>query len=156
MTGNARADALHSEPENGASPEKARAGESPPSGRLKGFVRIGFCRVPPVTAAACEYARFREGAFCAPRWVVPRSLAFVPRKFSALGRGFIFCHTYTSKGRKDTMKNVTSAELRAMFLRFYKEKGHYRLQPENSTMEPIIVDDCRILGKVIAVVRHLS
>jgi hypothetical protein len=37
MTGNARAGALYSEPENGASPEKARAGESPPSGRLKGF-----------------------------------------------------------------------------------------------------------------------
>ena len=36
MTGNARAGALQSEPEFGASPEKARAGESPPSRRLKG------------------------------------------------------------------------------------------------------------------------
>ena len=31
--------------------------------------------------------------------------------------------------------------------RFYKEEGHIRLQPENDTMEPIIVSDCEILGK---------
>ena len=36
---------------------------------------------------------------------------------------------------------------------FYRENGHIRLQPENDTMEPIIVDDCRILGKVFAVMR---
>ena len=37
---------------------------------------------------------------------------------------------------------------------FYKEKGHFRLQPENSTMEPIIVTETAILGKVISVVRN--
>ena len=37
---------------------------------------------------------------------------------------------------------------------FYKEDGYYRLQPENDTMEPIIVkDDLKILGKVIGVFR---
>jgi repressor LexA len=36
---------------------------------------------------------------------------------------------------------------------FYKENGHYRLQPENDTMDPIIVDDCQILGKVFGVFR---
>ena len=36
---------------------------------------------------------------------------------------------------------------------FYKENGHIRLQPENDTMEPIIVDDCTILGKVFGVFR---
>ncbi|MDD6324276.1 MAG: transcriptional repressor LexA [Lachnospiraceae bacterium] len=36
---------------------------------------------------------------------------------------------------------------------YYKENGHYRLQPENDTMEPIIVDDCQILGKVFGVFR---
>ncbi|MCR5398838.1 MAG: transcriptional repressor LexA [Lachnospiraceae bacterium] len=36
---------------------------------------------------------------------------------------------------------------------FYKERGHIRLQPENDTMEPIIVDDCQILGKVFGVFR---
>ncbi len=36
---------------------------------------------------------------------------------------------------------------------FYKEDGHIRLQPENDTMEPIIVDHCEILGKVFGVFR---
>ncbi len=36
---------------------------------------------------------------------------------------------------------------------FYKENGHIRLQPENDTMDPIIVDDCMILGKVFGVYR---
>ena len=39
---------------------------------------------------------------------------------------------------------------------FYKENGHYRLQPENDTMDPIIVPDCQILGKVIGIFRFLS
>lgn len=37
---------------------------------------------------------------------------------------------------------------------FYKENGHFRLQPENSTMEPIIVDEVYILGRVISVQRY--
>ena len=36
---------------------------------------------------------------------------------------------------------------------FYKEKGHIRLQPENDNMDPIIVDNCAILGKVFGVLR---
>ncbi len=36
---------------------------------------------------------------------------------------------------------------------FYKEKGYIRLQPENDTYEPIIVDDVTILGKVIGLYR---
>ena len=38
---------------------------------------------------------------------------------------------------------------------FYKEKDYIRLQPENSTMDPIIVPDCKILGKVIGVFRRM-
>ncbi len=37
---------------------------------------------------------------------------------------------------------------------FYKEDGHIRLQPENDTMDPIIVDDCVILGKLVALYRN--
>ncbi len=37
---------------------------------------------------------------------------------------------------------------------FYKEDGHYRLQPENDTMEPIILEQCEILGKVIGLKRY--
>lgn len=36
---------------------------------------------------------------------------------------------------------------------YYKEKGHIRLQPENDEMDPIIVENCQILGKVFGVLR---
>ena len=36
---------------------------------------------------------------------------------------------------------------------FYKEAGHIRLQPENDSMEPIIVENCEIIGKVFGVFR---
>lgn len=36
---------------------------------------------------------------------------------------------------------------------FYKENGYIRLQPENDTMDPIIVEDCQILGRVFGVLR---
>lgn len=38
---------------------------------------------------------------------------------------------------------------------FYKEDGYFRLQPENDTMEPIILTECTILGKVIGLYRKL-
>lgn len=38
---------------------------------------------------------------------------------------------------------------------FYKEKDHIRLQPENDTMEPIILPNCTILGKAIGLYRYL-
>ena len=36
---------------------------------------------------------------------------------------------------------------------YYKEKDHYRLQPENSSMDPIIVDEVIILGRVVGLFR---
>lgn len=43
----------------------------------------------------------------------------------------------------------------ATMKRFYREKDHIRLQPENSSMDPIITRDCSIAGKVVAVFRRL-
>ncbi len=40
--------------------------------------------------------------------------------------------------------------------KFYKEDGHYRLQPENDFMEPIITDHVEILGKVIGLLRMMT
>lgn len=36
---------------------------------------------------------------------------------------------------------------------FYKENGHYRLQPENDALDPIIVDEVEVLGKVVGLFR---
>ncbi len=38
---------------------------------------------------------------------------------------------------------------------FYKEKNHIRLQPENNSMKPIILNNCMILGKAIGLYRNL-
>ena len=55
---------------------------------------------------------------------------------------------------------VENGEIAAVWLedaatvkRFYREKGHVRLQPENDRLEPIITKDCTVLGKVIGLVR---
>ncbi len=48
-----------------------------------------------------------------------------------------------------------TAEDEATVKRFFKEKDYFRLQPENSTLEPIILKEVSILGKVIGVYRTL-
>lgn len=57
----------------------------------------------------------------------------------------------------DTARNgdmiVALVDDSATVKNFYKENGHIRLQPQNDTMDPIIVDDCKILGKVFGVFR---
>jgi repressor LexA len=44
----------------------------------------------------------------------------------------------------------------ATLKRFYKEGGHYRLQPENNNMKPIICNTCEILGRLVAIMRYYS
>ena len=59
--------------------------------------------------------------------------------------------------KENTAKNgdvvVALVDDSATVKRFYKEEGHIRLQPENDTMDPIIVDNCEILGKVVGLIR---
>ena len=62
-------------------------------------------------------------------------------------------------GKQNTASNgeiiVAMVEDGATVKRFYKEDGHYRLQPENDSMDPIIVDQVEILGKVRGLIRLL-
>ncbi len=51
---------------------------------------------------------------------------------------------------------VALLEDSATVKRFYKEDGHYRLQPENDYMDPIIVDHVDIQGKVIGLFRRMK
>jgi repressor LexA len=44
----------------------------------------------------------------------------------------------------------------ATIKRFFKEKDHIRLQPENDTMDPILVDNCKILGKLVGIFRSFK
>ena len=62
--------------------------------------------------------------------------------------------------RKDTARNgetvvAMNENGEATVKTFYKENGYFRLQPENDTMEPIILKECTILGKVIGLYRKL-
>ena len=61
--------------------------------------------------------------------------------------------------RQNTAENgeivVALIEDEATVKTFYKETDYIRLQPENSTMDPIIVPTCEILGKVIGVFRKM-
>jgi len=49
---------------------------------------------------------------------------------------------------------VALIEDEATVKRFYKEDGHFRLQPENENYDPIIVDELAILGKITALIRN--
>ncbi|HYF92023.1 MAG TPA: transcriptional repressor LexA [Symbiobacteriaceae bacterium] len=51
---------------------------------------------------------------------------------------------------------VALIEDEATVKRFYKEQGHIRLQPENRFMDPIIVPNAQILGRVVGLIRHLD
>ena len=59
--------------------------------------------------------------------------------------------------KKETARNgeivVCLVDDSATVKRFYKENGHYRLQPENDSMDPIIVDEVSIIGKVTGLFR---
>lgn len=61
--------------------------------------------------------------------------------------------------KQNTARNgeiiVALVEDSATVKTFYKEDGYYRLQPENDSMEPIIVNDVQVLGKVIGLFRML-
>ena len=60
--------------------------------------------------------------------------------------------------RQNTANNgeivVALIEDEATVKTFYKEKDHIRLQPENDTMEPIILDNVTILGKLVGLYRR--
>ena len=67
---------------------------------------------------------------------------------------------YVLVEKKNTAENgqmvVALVEDGATVKTFYKENGHYRLQPENDFMDPIIVPEVEILGKVIGVFRFMQ
>ena len=60
--------------------------------------------------------------------------------------------------KKESAENgdivVALIDNEATIKRFFKENDHFRLQPENDTMDPIIVENCSILGKLVGIYRQ--
>src|SRR6476620_3917905 len=67
---------------------------------------------------------------------------------------YVIVRQQTSANNGDIVVAMTD-ENEATVKRFFKEKDYFRLQPENSTMDPIILLNVSILGKVIGVYRHM-
>ena len=100
-----------------------------------------------------------EGYFPIPADIVPSGETFVLNvKGDSMINAGIFNGDQIFVERCDTAKNgdmvVALVDDSATVKTFYKENGHYRLQPENDTMDPIIVDHVDILGKVFGVFRR--
>lgn len=99
-----------------------------------------------------------EDYFPIPANLLPNAETFMLRvKGESMINVGIFDGDQVIVERTSTAKNgdivVGLVEDSATVKRFFKEKGHYRLQPENDTMDPIIVDHVEILGKVIGLFR---
>lgn len=96
--------------------------------------------------------------FPVPADVVPKGESFIlnVRGESMINAGIfngdrVFVNVCTTANNGDIV--VALIDDSATVKTFYKEDGHIRLQPENDTMDPIIVDNCQILGKVYGVLR---
>ena len=99
-----------------------------------------------------------ENYFPVPADMVPSGESFVlkVKGDSMINAGIysgdqIFVNSCNTANNGDTI--VALIDDSATVKTFYKENGHIRLQPENDYMDPIIVDDCQILGKVFGVFR---
>ena len=101
-----------------------------------------------------------ENYFPIPVEMLPNKEVFMLRvKGDSMSEAGIYDGDQVIVERSATAANgekvVALVEDSATVKTFYKEKGHYRLQPENSSMEPIIVDEVTILGKVIGLIRMM-
>ena len=102
-----------------------------------------------------------ESYFPVPAEYVPRGESFVLKVHgtSMINAGimdgdYIFVNSCRNAENGEII--VALIDDSATVKRFYKEDGHIRLQPENDEMEPIIVEDCQILGKVFGVYRIMK
>ena len=102
-----------------------------------------------------------ESYFPVPAEYVPRGESFVLKVHgtSMINAGimdddYIFVNSCQNAENGEII--VALIDDSATVKRFYKEDGHIRLQPENDEMEPIIVEDCQILGKVFGVYRVMK
>lgn len=101
-----------------------------------------------------------ENYFPIPMEFMPNQQTFMLKvKGESMVNAGILDGDYVLVEERNTARNgemiVALIEDGATVKTFYKEEGVIRLQPENDYMDPIIVQDCKILGKVIGVFRFM-
>ena len=99
-----------------------------------------------------------EGYFPLPVEYVPNADTFILKvKGESMINAGIFDGDIIFVEKTNNVRNgdtvVALIDDSATVKTFYKEDGHIRLQPENDSMEPIIVENCEIIGKVFGVFR---
>ncbi|MFQ6843775.1 MAG: transcriptional repressor LexA [Lachnospiraceae bacterium] len=99
-----------------------------------------------------------EGYFPIPTEYMPNKQSFMLKvKGESMINAGIFDGDKVLVKQQATAENgdivVALVDDSATVKTYYKENRHYRLQPENDSMDPIIVDKCEILGKVFGVFR---
>ena len=99
-----------------------------------------------------------EGYFPIPTEYMPNKQSFMLKvKGESMINAGIFDGDKVLVKQQTTAENgdivVALVDDSATVKTYYKENGHNRLQPENDSMDPIIVDKCEILGKVFGVFR---
>ena len=99
-----------------------------------------------------------EGYYPMPVEMLPNADVFILKvhgdsmaEMGILDGDSVLCAQTSTAANGDVV--VALVEDSATVKRFYKENGHYRLQPENAAYEPIIVDECSVLGKVFGLLR---
>lgn len=102
-----------------------------------------------------------ESYFPVPTEVLPSGESFLLKvKGDSMINAGIFNGDQIFVNSCNTARNgdmvVALVEDSATVKTFYKESDHIRLQPENDSMDPIIVEDCQILGKVFGVMRFFK
>ena len=126
------------------------------------MVRREMASIPIIGTVAAGQPIFAqqniEGYFPVPTDVLPPGETFILNvKGDSMINAGIFEGDQLFIQQCNTARNgdivVALVDDSATVKTFYKENGHIRLQPENDTMEPIIVQDCAILGKVFGVFR---
>ena len=102
-----------------------------------------------------------ENYFPIPAELLPNQKTFMLRvKGDSMINAGIFNGDQIIVAQQETAENgeivVALLDDSATVKRFFKENGHFRLQPENDAMEPILTDSVQILGKVIGLMRMMQ
>ena len=130
--------------------------------RTEDTIQEELTSLPIIGTVAAGTPIFAEenitGAIPFPVHLLPNQESFILKvKGDSMINIGIFHGDYLIVAKQNTCNQgevvVALVDDSATVKRFYKEEGHIRLQPENDSMDPIIVPDCTILGKAIGLIR---